>query len=759
MMKKTRMLSSMVAHEEDNTKTCNNCRELCPGFSAHYWRKICQHCKCPREDHNIIVDDARAGRSLFLGDANYSGFPSDDDSGCALDEYAWVPPGLKAEQVHAYMSALPEEKVPYIDSHGERYRNKQIIVQLPPYDSEARFCNGLTDEEKRELRIFVALRKRDALDRGVVKQVPEVSEGYSCKECGDRVCPGSMAVFAPRAGQNTSWHAACFVCYVCKELLVDLIYCFKDGRIFCGRHHAETLRPRCAACDEIIFAEQCTEAEDRCWHVNHFCCFECDCPLGGMRYIMKDGNPFCCHCFKTMYAEFCDACGKPIDPDASQMEHNGQHWHATEECYCCYNCRKPLLGQPFLPKNGDIYCSPECSRGMPVIYPEDKKYSPHPHLDETKHYNAHECTSDLGTLESDYVTSGTPSASGGLTAPYEPSTDGDSVGRYSCLLSHHRVGHLEREGLANAPIGISRGRLSHTTFGALASSGYLTDVFDSVSTHGGNDVGFQYDSRFHRIENLQDMSCGTRQAFDSVDKAYKVQTFESAKSCDFIKATLVDSESTKDSNYGTIERDSNYGTETSSASRDFNKNRMHTKVKERHVSGYASDYCSRTSRSSGHCTKARQFKYYDIDTEDFIKSKSYFSEGESSRPLSRSLESLTWKPSSLPAPPRSSQRRSSSGTYISARKEHMMNRNSAVPKDSRSRNSHRIQSKSISQLPWEDPFANPVDKSKSKQVRRPRITYTEDGFIEKPQSQVVKTTDTAKKHKSGKIGKQNCLVQ
>lgn len=45
------------------------------------------------------MDDARAGRSVFLGDTNYSGFPSDDDSGCALDEYAWVPPGLTAEQV------------------------------------------------------------------------------------------------------------------------------------------------------------------------------------------------------------------------------------------------------------------------------------------------------------------------------------------------------------------------------------------------------------------------------------------------------------------------------------------------------------------------------------------------------------------------------------------------------------------------------------------------------------------------------------
>ncbi|XP_067042336.1 prickle planar cell polarity protein 3-B-like isoform X3 [Acropora muricata] len=754
---KKNILSNMVAHENYNAKTCNNCRELCPGFSAHYWRKICQHCKCPREDHNIIVDDARAGRSLFLGDVNYSGFASDDDSGCALDEYAWIPPGLNPEQVHAYMSALPEGKVPYIDSHGERYRNKQIIVQLPPYDSEARFCNDLSDEERRELRIFVALRKRDALDRGVVKQIPDVSEGYSCKECGGQVGAGSMAVFAPRAGQNTSWHAACFVCCVCKELLVDLIYCFKDGRIFCGRHHAEMLRPRCAACDEIIFAEQCTEAEDRCWHVSHFCCFECDCPLGGMRYIMKDGNPFCCHCFKTMYAEFCDACGQPIDPDASQMEHNGQHWHATDSCYCCYNCRKPLLGQPFLPKNGDIYCSPECSRGTSLIYQDDKKYSYlQKGVDDSKHYNVHECTSDLGTLESDYVTSSTPSASGGLSAPYEPSTDGESVGRYSGIISCHRVGPFDRQDVTDPSIGIPCEGPSHITLGAI-SLGYSTDVFDSVSAQGANDVGFDYDnSRFHRVEKV---SRGTKQKVDSVEKAHEVQMFEGVKSCDFIKATLVDSESTKDSNYGTIERDSNYSTETSSASRDFNKNRKHPKVKERHVSGYASDYCSRTSRNSGHRTKAKQFKFYDIDTEDFMKSKNYFSDGENSRPLSRSLESLTWRPNSIPAPQRSSQRRSSSGTYISARKEHMINRNGpAVPKESRSRSSHHLQSKSSSHLPWDDPFANPVDKSKSKPVRRPRITYTEDGFIEKPRPQISKTTDVAKKQKSRK-GKQNCLVQ
>lgn len=30
---------------------------------------------------------------------------SDDDSGCALEEYAWVPPGLKPEQVPFWVRA------------------------------------------------------------------------------------------------------------------------------------------------------------------------------------------------------------------------------------------------------------------------------------------------------------------------------------------------------------------------------------------------------------------------------------------------------------------------------------------------------------------------------------------------------------------------------------------------------------------------------------------------------------------------------
>src|ERR1700733_10725214 len=62
---------------------------------------------------------------------------------------------------------------------------------------------------------------------------------------------GELSIFASRAGLGVRWHPRCFVCSVCSELLVDLIYFYKDGRLYCGRHHAETLKPRCSACDEV----------------------------------------------------------------------------------------------------------------------------------------------------------------------------------------------------------------------------------------------------------------------------------------------------------------------------------------------------------------------------------------------------------------------------------------------------------------------------------------------------------------------------
>ncbi|XP_044738681.1 protein espinas-like isoform X2 [Chrysoperla carnea] len=287
---------------------------------------------------------------------------SDDDSGCALEEYTWVPPGLRPDQVHLYFSALPEDKVPYVNSVGERYRVRQLLQQLPPHDNEVRYCHALSDEERKELRLFSAQRKREALGRGSVRQLPAP---MPCDNCEESLSTGDICVFASRAGPNTCWHPACFICCVCKELLVDLIYFHREGRLYCGRHHAETLKPRCSACDEIILADECTEAEGRAWHMKHFACTECERQLGGQRYIMRDSRPYCLHCFDAMFAEYCDSCGDPIGVDQGQMSHEGQHWHATEQCFCCHTCRNSLLGRPFLPRRGAIYCSIACSKGEP----------------------------------------------------------------------------------------------------------------------------------------------------------------------------------------------------------------------------------------------------------------------------------------------------------------------------------------------------------------------------------------------------------
>jgi hypothetical protein len=54
-------------------------------------------------------------------------------------------------------------------------------------------------------------------------------------------------------GEGVVWHPACFVCAKCDELLVDLAYCYDDehGAIYCQRHFADSVKPRCAACDEV----------------------------------------------------------------------------------------------------------------------------------------------------------------------------------------------------------------------------------------------------------------------------------------------------------------------------------------------------------------------------------------------------------------------------------------------------------------------------------------------------------------------------
>ncbi|KAL1020981.1 hypothetical protein UPYG_G00007180 [Umbra pygmaea] len=362
--KKRRSNRSEAEEDPDQGQPCMRCGDQCPGFRMHGWRKICVHCKCVREEHAVRAVPGQLERMMMKMVSDFQRHSiSDDDSGCASEEYAWVPPGLKPEQVYQYFSCIPEDRVPYVNSPGERYRIKQLLHQLPAHDSEPQYCNHLDEEEKKELRLFSQQRKRENLGRGMVRLFPVTMTGAICQQCGRQICGGDIAVFASRAGHGSCWHPQCFECASCGELLVDLIYFYQEGQIYCGRHHAERIKPRCQACDEIILADECTEAEGRHWHMKHFCCFECEAALGGQRYIMRESRPYCCSCYESFYAEYCDTCGEHIGIDQGQMTYEGQHWHAAESCFCCAHCRLPLLGRPFLPRGGLIFCSRPCSLG------------------------------------------------------------------------------------------------------------------------------------------------------------------------------------------------------------------------------------------------------------------------------------------------------------------------------------------------------------------------------------------------------------
>lgn len=140
-----------------------------------------------------------------------------------------------------------------------------------------------------------------------------------------------------------------------------LILVSSDEKVYCGRHHAEIFKPRCPACDEIIFSDECTEAEGRSWHISHFSCADCSQLLGGQRYFMKQSKPYCCTCFEKQHVELCATCGGPIGVEQGQITYEDQHWHARDECFKCHTCEKSLKGGlMFIPRHGVIYCSNTC---------------------------------------------------------------------------------------------------------------------------------------------------------------------------------------------------------------------------------------------------------------------------------------------------------------------------------------------------------------------------------------------------------------
>ncbi|XP_020280380.1 uncharacterized protein LOC109853064 isoform X1 [Pseudomyrmex gracilis] len=328
---------------------CLQCGEKCSGFSPHTWRKNCARCKCPRENHDVCHEEWVSVRSRL-------GLKGDESSGpISVDPrekgLAWAPPGLPWHKVEEYFTMLPEISVPRLGTPGERHRDRQLAIQLPKQDLARAYCRHLNPKDASSADDFMAARNEIALDIGSVQEISE--RGLDCGVCGSSLKYSSLAVSASKVG--LLFHPACFRCADCKELLVDLAYCVHDDTLFCERHYAEQLKPRCAACDELIFSGEFTKAMNKEWHSGHFCCWQCDESLTGQRYVLRDEHPYCIKCYESVFANSCEQCSKIIGIESKDLSYKDKHWH--EACFFCTKCKVSLVDKQFGSKLDKIYCS------------------------------------------------------------------------------------------------------------------------------------------------------------------------------------------------------------------------------------------------------------------------------------------------------------------------------------------------------------------------------------------------------------------
>lgn len=238
-----------------------------------HFRKTCQSCKCPREAHAIYQEQATSVRERlgFKAEALTSGIDPRQLG------YTWVPPGvMTSSKVQRYFDKIPQEKVPKVGTSGERYRERQITYQLPKQDLSLDYCKHVEPQHRASYEDFVAARNEIALDIGWYSQIiifgrvgiilppflgyiRDAAHSTKCATCDERVAQGDLAVIAPKFGDQLMWHPKCFTCATCDELLVDLTYCVHEDKLYCERHYAEMLKPRCNACDEVsaIFVLEC----------------------------------------------------------------------------------------------------------------------------------------------------------------------------------------------------------------------------------------------------------------------------------------------------------------------------------------------------------------------------------------------------------------------------------------------------------------------------------------------------------------------
>ncbi|NXW39090.1 FBLI1 protein, partial [Phaetusa simplex] len=164
-----------------------------------------------------------------------------------------------------------------------------------------------------------------------------------CAFCHKAVGPREPTVEAMRK----QYHADCFTCRTCHQLLAGQRYYQKDGRPMCDACYQATLE-KCAKCRGLI-AERIVRALGKGYHPGCFSCAACGRAIGTESFAVDERDEvYCVADFYRKYAAVCSACEQPIipreDKDTYKIECLGRSFH--EGCYRCESCGTPLSPEP-----------------------------------------------------------------------------------------------------------------------------------------------------------------------------------------------------------------------------------------------------------------------------------------------------------------------------------------------------------------------------------------------------------------------------
>lgn len=153
------------------------------------------------------------------------------------------------------------------------------------------------------------------------------------------------------AALGRTWHVEHFCCANCEEELGTRNFYERDSMAYCEKCYHHLFAPRCAYCNGAII-DKCITALEKMWHPEHFFCAQCGCLFGEEDFHEKNSKAYCKNCYFSMFAPKCGGCAQPIMENYISALH--RQWHP--ECFVCFDCHKTFGSGSFFDYEGLPYC-------------------------------------------------------------------------------------------------------------------------------------------------------------------------------------------------------------------------------------------------------------------------------------------------------------------------------------------------------------------------------------------------------------------